>query len=59
MSERLLRLREVLSLVPVSKSTWWAGIPEVFPPGRKLTKRTTVWLESEIHAVINGTWRKE
>ena len=60
MSKRLLRLRQVLDLVPVSKSTWYAGIEaKRFPRGRKLTDRCTVWSESAIDAVVEGTWQEE
>jgi len=53
MAERLLRLKQVLEFVPVSKTTWFAGIREgKFPAGRQLTSRTTVWLESEIVAIV-------
>ncbi|GFO57413.1 hypothetical protein GMSM_44200 [Geomonas sp. Red276] len=58
MSKRLLRLREVLQLVPVSKSTWYGGAGKTFPSGRKLTERCTVWDESEVLAVVDGTWRE-
>ena len=71
MSERLLRLNQIVGkkgkngdpdepgLIPISKSSWWAGIKKgVYPVGRKLTERTTVWLESDVTAVINGTFGK-
>lgn len=60
MAERLLRLKQVLELVPVGKSTWWAGVASgKFPAGRKLTERTTVWKESDILAIVNDTWGKD
>ena len=41
--ERLLRLREVLHIIPVSKSTWYEGITKgIYPRGNKLRERTTV-----------------
>lgn len=53
--ERLLRLPEVLQLIPVAKSSWWAGIKAGrYPAGRKLTERTTVWLYSDIQALIDS-----
>lgn len=55
MEERLLRLPQVLEMVPVSKSAWWDGIRKgIYPPGFKLTSRTTVWKLSAIHAVIDS-----
>jgi len=53
--ERLLRLPQVLEILPISRSSFWAGIRSgVYPPGRKLTSRTTVWRLSQIMAVVNG-----
>lgn len=47
--ERLLRLKQVLELIPVSKSTWWDGVKNgKFPNSIKLGARTTCWRESEI-----------
>ena len=47
-----LRLPKVLQRIPVSKSTWWAGIKEGrFPKPIKLSKRTSAWLESDIDAL--------
>jgi prophage regulatory protein len=44
-----LRLPQVLKRIPVSKSTWWAGVREgVYPKGVKLSTRTTAWRESDI-----------
>ncbi|TSK04366.1 MAG: AlpA family phage regulatory protein [Geobacter sp.] len=53
MQEKLLRLPQVLEIVPVCKSSWWAGIKAgKYPRGKKLGAKTTVWLESEITALI-------
>ncbi|WP_336485194.1 helix-turn-helix transcriptional regulator [Methylobacterium nigriterrae] len=50
---RLLRLTEVLSLVPVSRSTWWAGVrSKRFPQPIKLGPKITAWKSDEILAVI-------
>lgn len=57
MAERLLREKQVLQIIPVSKSTWWLGIKSGrFPAGRKLTEKTTVWRESDIQSVVDGTY---
>ena len=51
--ERLLRLKQVLEFIPVSKSTWWAGCASgKFPAPIKLTERTTVWKMSDISNLI-------
>ena len=46
---RLIRLPEVLAIVPVSKSTWWAGVkPGSYPPPIKLGPRLTCWRLKEV-----------
>ena len=58
-SPRLLRLNEILAPngpLPISKSTWWAGVKDGrFPQPVKLGDRITAWREDEIHNLIaNG-----
>ncbi len=54
-SEGYARLPQVLAVIPVSKSTWWAGIKAgKFPAPVKLGPRTTAWRVSEIRALIAG-----
>jgi prophage regulatory protein len=52
----LVRLRSILSPVgpiPVSKSTWWAGVKNGrYPKPVKLGPRITVWRVEEIRALI-------
>ncbi|OPY85490.1 MAG: Prophage CP4-57 regulatory protein (AlpA) [Syntrophorhabdus sp. PtaU1.Bin153] len=49
---RFLRLPQVLERIPVSKSTWWAGIRKgIFPKGVKLSARITAWRETDIDAI--------
>jgi predicted DNA-binding transcriptional regulator AlpA len=48
-----LRLPQVLELIPVSKSTWWAGVKAGrYPAGVKLSSRTTAWRASDIRRLI-------
>ena len=50
-----LRLSQVLSLVPVSKSNWWEGCRTGrYPKPFKLGPRTTVWRVEDIRAFIEG-----
>lgn len=43
------------ALVPVSASTWWAGVQSGrFPKPVKLGPRTTAWKIDEIRALIEG-----
>jgi prophage regulatory protein len=48
-TDPLLRLKQVLEIIPVSKSTWWAGVKSGrFPQPVKLGPRTTCWRKSEV-----------
>ncbi len=47
-----LRLPEVLKIIRISKSTWWAGVRSgKYPKSVKLSTRTTAWLKSDIDAL--------
>lgn len=52
----LVRLSSILAPagpVPVSKSTWWAGVKKGrFPKPLKLGPKTTVWRSSDILALV-------
>ena len=44
-------------LIPISKSTWWAGVKDRrFPQPVKLSSRITVWRVEDILALIEGTY---
>ena len=48
-----VRLPQILSLIPISRSAWWAGIREgTFPQGIKLGSKTTVWRAEDIRNLI-------
>ena len=48
-----LRLKQVLLLIPISKSSWWAGVKEGrFPASIKLSARTTVWSAEDIFGLV-------
>jgi predicted DNA-binding transcriptional regulator AlpA len=52
-SKGFLRLPKVLDLVPVSRSTWWAGCKTGrFPKPVKLGPRTTAWRAEDIAALL-------
>jgi predicted DNA-binding transcriptional regulator AlpA len=51
--ERLLRVKQVLEIVPISRSAWFDGIQRgIYPQGFLLTQRTRVWTLSSILALI-------
>lgn len=68
-SDRFLRLNQVIGdkrqgispIIPVSRTAWYAGIAAgVYPEPIKLSGgRTSAWRESEIQAVVAGTYRRE
>jgi prophage regulatory protein len=48
-----VRLSLILALIPIGKSSWWAGIKEGrFPPPYKLGPRTTAWKAQDIRDLI-------
>ena len=49
----LLRLPQVLALIPVSRSAWWAGCKSGrYPNPVKLGPRTTAWRAADIAALL-------
>jgi hypothetical protein len=64
MSDFFLRLPQIIGnrktkppipgIIPVSKTTWWAGIKSgIYPPAIKLSPRVCVWRASDIQALIS------
>ena len=59
-----LRLKSIIAPngpIPVSKSTWWAGVKDGrFPPPVKLGDRITVWRVEDIRDLLdNGVVRDD
>ena len=55
-----LRLPQVLELIPVSKSSWWAGCKNGrYPKPIKLSARTTVWRVEDIRELIESFREKK
>ena len=51
--KRLLRINQVLALVPVGRSSWWEGCRTGrYPKPIKLGPRTTVWRAEDIAVFI-------
>lgn len=50
-----LRITDVLKFIPVSKSSWWAGVASgKYPKSIKLGSKTTVWRVEDIRALIEN-----
>lgn len=53
--QALLRLPQVLELIPVSRSSFWAGVKSGrYPQPVKLGPATTCWRAADILALIEG-----
>ena len=62
----LVRLSQILGdkkkgippIIPVSKSTWWAGVKSGrFPQPIKLGERTTCWRVQDIRMLMDQSWQ--
>jgi prophage regulatory protein len=50
-----LRLRAVLDVYPVSRSTWWSGVKAGrYPKPVRLSRRVVAWDVREIRALIEA-----
>ena len=48
-----VRLKQILAIIPIGKSTWWRGVKEGrFPKPIKLSARTTVWRAEDIRRLV-------
>ncbi|SBV99799.1 Prophage regulatory protein [uncultured delta proteobacterium] len=60
LKKRLLRINQVLALVPVGRSSWWEGCRTGrYPKPIKLGPRTTVWRAEDIAAFIENLGTQE
>jgi len=64
--DSFLRLNQIVGtkttpgIIPISKSSWWAGVKEGrFPQPIKLGKRTTVWRMSDIRMLVEKKSQNE
>lgn len=50
-----LRLKDILKIFPVSKSTWWQGVKDGnYPKPYHLSQRTTAWQIEDIEKLIES-----
>lgn len=55
-----IRLREVLMVIPICKSSWWAGVKSGrFPKPVKLSPRCVGWRAEDIRVLIKRLWEQE
>lgn len=48
-----IRLPQILRIIPISKSTWWAGVKSGrYPQSIKLGPKSTAWRVDDIRALI-------
>ncbi len=53
--DRLLRLPQVLEIIPCSKAHWYDGMKQgKYPQPVKLGRKFVAWKESEIRALLEG-----
>jgi prophage regulatory protein len=56
---RLLRIDDVLEVIPVSKSTWFDGVKDGdFPKGVKIGSRTVAWRYGDIRDLAERLYRE-
>jgi len=50
-----IRLPEILKVIPIGKSTWWAGVKSGrFPKPVKLGPNTTAWKAEDIRELLES-----
>jgi prophage regulatory protein len=48
-----VRLTQILAVIPICKSSWWAGVKSGrYPKSVKLSARCTVWKAEDIRSLI-------
>lgn len=59
-SNELLKLNQVLELVPVSRSTWLRGIDDgLYPKPVKISPKLNVWRKKDIEHFLHNLKPKE
>lgn len=49
MSKLFLSIKDILEIIPISKSTWWEGVRTGrFPKPLRISVRRTVWRKADI-----------
>lgn len=59
-STGFIRLATILKIIPVGKTTWWAGVKSGrFPQPVKLGVRVTAWRVEDIHLLIEQMGQRQ
>lgn len=59
-TDALLRLPEVLAIIPVSRTTWYQGVKDgLYPSQVKLGPRVSAWRRSDIEALLASLGTKK
>lgn len=54
------RIQQILALLPISRSAWWAGVKAgKYPKPVKLGARTTAWRNADIIALLASYARED
>ena len=57
MDDKLLKLKDVLEKLPISKTAWYDGVRrKVLPQPVRIGTRTVVWLESDIESYLQRNY---
>lgn len=52
-TEGYVRISQILKVIPIGRSSWWAGVKSgKYPQPVKLGPRTTAWKVEDIRALI-------
>lgn len=57
-----VRIAQILAVIPIGKSSWWAGVREgKYPQPVKPSPfgRVTVWHAEDVAALCRGEWKPE
>ena len=58
--EGYVRLPQILAVIPISKSAWWAGVRSGrYPRSVRLGTRTTAWKVESIRQLIDRLGKEE
>ena len=59
-AEGYVRLAQILAVIPISKSAWWAGVRSGrYPRSIRLGSRTTAWKVDAIRQLIDRLGKEE